>query len=135
MKLKTADTLLNSYDLKLGKYYFYENYFIAEVKEGEVITLDKLDDLIPLVIKHYGDGRPFTYISDRIHSHAIAPMDYLSCPLNTMKNFMAYAVVTYNKFSEMTTEIEKHFAKRPFLKFQDITDAVVWAKKSIVSNN
>lgn len=64
------------------------------MKEGETIIIDKLDDLIPLIVKYYGDGRPFTYISDRIHSHVIAPMDYLRFPLNIMRNFKAYAVVT-----------------------------------------
>ncbi|AXT53328.1 hypothetical protein D1818_21785 [Aquimarina sp. BL5] len=132
MKIISNDTLIKKYDLNLGTYYFYDQYIIAEIKEGEVITLGKLHDLIPIVQKHYGNDQPFTYISDRINSHSIIPTDYLDCPLIYMDNFKGYGVVTYNSISTMSTEIEKHFAKRPFYNFQDLKDAIEWTKKEAI---
>ncbi len=129
--MKTGnDKLIEVRNLKLGTYYFYEQYFIAEVNEGEVITLKKLDDLIPLILKHYGDGKSFSYISNRINSHSIAPIDYLYCPLNTMENFNGYGVVTYTEACEKSIVVEQHFAKKPFYQFSDLKDAINWTKKS-----
>lgn len=124
---------MESYNLKLGTYYFYDQYFVSEINEGEVITLEKLDDLIPLVIKHYGDGKPFTYISNRINSHSITPLDYLNCPLNAMENFKGYGVVAYNKNCKISLEIEKHFAKRPFHQFDDLKSAINWTGKQLLA--
>ncbi|WP_299261296.1 hypothetical protein [uncultured Aquimarina sp.] len=129
MKAKLSDNFIQKYDLNLGTYYFYNQYIIAEINEGEIITLNKLNDLIPLVLKHYSNGQPFTYISDRINSHSIIPTDYLDCPLIYMDNFRGYGVVTYNKVSEMSIEVEKHFAKKPFYHFRDLKDAIEWTKK------
>ncbi|KAA1246685.1 hypothetical protein [Aquimarina sp. RZ0] len=129
MRTKVTNHFIQKYDLNLGTYYFYENYFVAEINEGEVINLEKLSDLIPIVLEHYGDGRPFTYISDRINSHAITPIDYLNCPLISMENFRGYAVVTYNKAYEMSIHIEKHFAQRPFFYFNNLQDATDWSKE------
>jgi len=127
MKLEN-DKLIEKHDLNLGVYYFFENYFIAEIKEGEIITLQKLDDLIPLILKHYGNGKPFSYISNRVNSHSISPVDYLDCPLNSMKNFSGYGVVTYNKISEKSVHVEKHFARKPFYQFNTLEDAINWSK-------
>ncbi|MDH7444412.1 hypothetical protein [Aquimarina sp. 2201CG14-23] len=132
MKSKSDDLLVQKYDLALGAYYFYDRYFIAEIKEGEVITLEKLQDLIPIVQKHFGNGEPFSFISDRIHSHSIFPTDYMYCPLIQMDNFKGYGVVTHNKTSEMSIKIEKHFAQRPFYHFKNIQDAIDWAKNGLL---
>ncbi len=129
MKLKN-DKLIEKYNLNLGTYYFFESYFIAEINEGEVITLEKLNDLIPLVQKHYGDGKPFSYISNRINSHSISPVDYLSCPLNGMENFNGYGVVSYSRLCEKSIQVEKHFAKKPFYQFENLDQAINWSKKS-----
>ncbi|WP_378176960.1 hypothetical protein [Aquimarina sp. SS2-1] len=132
MSVRLNDTLIQKYDLNLGTYYIYDQYMIAEIKEGEVITLGKLDDLIPVILKHYGDGRPFTYISDRVNSHSIVPTDYLNCPLKYMDNFKGYGVVTYNSISTISTEIEKHFAQRPFYNFKNLQDAIEWTKNEAI---
>ncbi|MEB3344504.1 hypothetical protein U6A24_03475 [Aquimarina gracilis] len=124
------DKLIERHNLNLGTYYFFEGYFIAEVKEGEVITLEKLNDLIPLIFKYYGNGRPFSYISNRINSHSISPIDYLNCPLNEMENFNGYGVVTYTKICETSVQVEKHFAKKPLYQFNNLEEAINWSKKS-----
>lgn len=132
MKARLNDNFIQKYDLNLGTYYFYNNYIIAEIKEGAVITLGKLYDLIPIVQKHYGNGQPFTYISDRIYSHSIIPTDYLDCPLINMSNFKGYGVVTYNQASEMSIEVEKHFSQRPFHNFKNLKDAINWTKNEAI---
>ncbi|WP_405205684.1 hypothetical protein [Aquimarina sp. LLG6339-5] len=129
MTINTNNTLIERYDLKLGTYYIYDNYIIAEIKEGVTITLGKLQDLIPIVQKHFGNGQPFTYISNRINSHSIIPTDYLDCPFLYMDNFKGYGVITYNLLTEKSTEIEKHFAQKPFYNFSNLEDAIMWSKE------
>ncbi len=128
MKAIVEDKLIEKYDLDFGTYYFYDQYIIAEINEGEVITLRKCQDLIPIVQKHYGNVKSFTYISDRIYSHSIIPTDYLNCPFIYMDNFKGYGVVTYNLISTISTEIEKHFAQRSFRNFDNLKGAIDWAK-------
>ncbi len=127
MKAKTSPSLVKKYDINLGTYYFYKNCFIAEIREGTVIAADMLDELMPLIFKHYGNGQPFTYISNRVHSHSIIPTDYEKCPFTYLDNFKGYGVVTYNRASEMSIEVEKHFAKQPFHHFKSLEDALNWA--------
>lgn len=122
----TNQKLIAKHELTLGAYYFYNNYFIAEIKEGETISLDKLDELTKLVLKYYSKGQPFSYISNRIHSHSIQPHQYAECPLFFLENFIGYAVVTYNPYSTKFIEVEKHFAKRPFYNFSNLKDAIAW---------
>ncbi|MBW1295533.1 hypothetical protein [Aquimarina litoralis] len=129
MEIQSKDVLIERLDHPLGTYFFYEEYIIAEIKEGVTITLGKLQDLIPIIRKHYGDGKPFTYISNRINSHSIIPTDYLECPFTYMENFKGYAVVIYNEVNEISTEIEKYFAKKPFYNFSNLKDAINWSKK------
>ncbi|SEL82364.1 hypothetical protein SAMN04487910_3366 [Aquimarina amphilecti] len=131
MTTNTQDTLIRQYDLNLGTYYIYNKYIIAEIKEGVTITLGKLQDLIPIVQKHFGNGQPFTYLSNRINSHSIIPTDYLDCPFLNMENFKGYGVITYNLLTEKSTEIEKHFAQKPFYNFTNLQDAIEWSKEQI----
>ncbi|MGY3792918.1 hypothetical protein [Aquimarina sp. 433] len=133
MRTQSKDLLIEKFNHTLGTYYFYEEYIIAEINEGVTITLSKLQDLMPIIQKHYGDGKPFTYISNRIHSHSIIPTDYLDCPFTYMENFRGYGVVIYNEVNEISTEIEKHFAKKPFYNFRNLEDAILWSKKEVLN--
>ncbi len=127
-KTKQKDNLLDTYILDAGTYIFYDNYIVAEIKEGSKVTIEQTNELIPLIEKHYGEQKPFGYISNRINSYSIVPLNYLHCPGIYMKNFKGFAVVTYSKTSALTAQMEEHFVKTPFKQFDDLDDAIFWIK-------
>ena len=126
-----SDHLIAKHEINLGTFYFYTNYFVSEVKEGITISLDKLDEIIPLVLKYYENGEPFSYISNRINSHSILPHQYGECPLLHLDNFVSYATVTYSHLCSKSIEVEKHFAKRPFYNFSSLQEAITWVHSEL----
>ncbi|MEW7292663.1 hypothetical protein [Aquimarina sp. 2304DJ70-9] len=123
MKSDTTDYLLEKYITNIGTYYFYNQYIIAEIIEGAKVNLEQTNKLIPLINKHYGNEKSFGYISNRINSYAISPLNHLQCPGIDMPNFKGFAVVTYTTTSTINVEIEKRFVKIPFKQFNSVAEA------------
>ncbi len=129
MKSNIKDRLLEKYSSEAGTYFFYDHYIIAEINEGTKLTIEQTNKLLPLINKHYGDSTPFGYISNRINSYSISPLNHLQCPGISMPNFKGFAAVTYTRISKMTTEIEEKFVKTPFKQFSNLDEAIEWISK------
>lgn len=132
MKINSKDSFFGSFEINIGNFHFYKNYILAEIKEGEVINIEKLDQLMPLILKYYKNGSAFTYISNRINSHSINPLDYIQCPFIHLENFIGYSAIPYNKITQKSIEIERHFAKRPFIISNNIDEAIRWTYSKVV---
>ncbi|WP_299249580.1 hypothetical protein [uncultured Aquimarina sp.] len=132
MKTNDINLFLGRFEINLGLFYFYKNYIIAEIKEGEIISVEKLDQLMPLILKYYKNGSPFTYISNRINPHSINPLDYIQCPFIYLENFIGYSAIHYNEITRKSIEIEKYFAQRPFSIFNNIDDAIRWTYNEVI---
>ena len=126
---------LDKFEVDLGTFYFYKNYIVSEIKEGTVLTIDKLNDVIPVVSKYYKEKELFSYISNRIYSHSIVPMDYKECPFNNFENFIGYDAVCYNDITKKSVEIEKHFSTKPLKDFSNLDDAIKWTHKEVSTRN
>ncbi|HPE82701.1 MAG: hypothetical protein KDC94_01425 [Aequorivita sp.] len=109
----------------IGMVYFYNGIVIFEAKEGVVLSY-KTGFSILLKGLNYLGAKPWVYISNRVHSYSVKPMDYKY--LNTVPTLRAVGVVNYNEMGHTNAELEAKFCKKPFQMFDNLTEAAIWGK-------
>jgi len=110
-------------ETNIGVVYFYNNIVIFEAKEGVVLSY-KTGFSILLKSLNYLGTKPFVYISNRVHSYSVKPMDYKY--LNKVPTLRAVGVVNYSEVGHTNAELEAKFCKKPFHMFDNLTEAVIW---------
>lgn len=124
---------IGTHQLDIGLFYFYENFVIGEVKEGQNIDFECAKGLYELVERYYKNTIPYVYISNRIHSYSFKPTGhYKSSGLFT--NLKGYGIITYSPIGNNIAVLEQFFMNRPSAIFHNIEDAVKWAEQIISVN-
>ncbi|WP_299887978.1 hypothetical protein [uncultured Lacinutrix sp.] len=126
--------VLETHNLDIGIFYFFNNIIISEIKEGVHIDLKNSKSFFETTNKFYQD-RPFVYISNRINKFSISPLDFakFSFELNNVK---AYSAIVYNSFfDKMNAEIEKRFSHIPFYIAINLEDAFNWSNNIVNDRN
>ncbi|SRX75953.1 hypothetical protein [Aequorivita antarctica] len=117
--------LKKTLETEIGMVYFYENIVVFEAKEGIIMSY-KTGFSILLKGLNYLGAKPWVYLSNRVHSYSIKPMDYKY--LNKVPTLRAVGVVNYYELGHSNAELEAKFCKKPFQMFDNLTEAVVWGK-------
>ena len=128
MKTTTSirQELLVEHFFDIGKFWFYPNIILGEFAEGVHVTKANVIEPIQLAQKIYSDGRPFIYVSHRLHSYSMDPVGYGEV-VSMFPNFIGFAIVSTNKYRRMLANLERLFIKRPIAVFHTLEDAFVWA--------
>ena len=106
---------------------FYDKYVISIVNEGVIITKEKSDKISETAINYY-QGKPFVYITHRIHSYSVDPNVFHD--VSKIKNLAGFVVVSDNKSSIKSALLEKIFLDKPFQIFSNIEDGILWANNA-----
>ncbi len=109
--------------------YFFENFLIVEMDEGINLTFESASKLVHDAILYY-HGRPFIYISNRVHSYSVTPTDYFKLEEH-VPNLIGFAVVSYSRLNKANANIENLFFNRPFEVFNELQEAMNWAESTI----
>lgn len=125
--------LIKKHDLAVGTFYFYENYIVAEVKEGIAFTLENAAEMLELAKTYYGNITPFAYISNRINSYSFNPTAHFKT-VAMFPNFQGYATVTYDDVNHDIAHLEQSFMNRPTQNFRSLEDAIAWVEELIVKD-
>lgn len=121
--------LKKSIETDIGMLYFYNGIVIIEANEG--ITLSyKTGFSILIKGLNYLGTKPWVYISNRIHSYSIKPMDYKY--LNKVPTLKAVGVVNYREIGHLNAELESKFCKKPFKVFDNLHEAAIWGKEVLI---
>lgn len=112
----------HSFDI--GTLFTSQDYAIAEMNEGVVITFESFLELGRKLIEIYND-RPFGYIVHRKNSYAINPTD-IDTFNKAFPNLKAFAVVCYSNLGEQIFELENKFYTFNRKLFKDLKTAEVW---------
>ena len=112
-------------EMEIGNYFFYGNVVIVEAKEGIMLSYKK-DLSVILLILNITKGKPWVYISNRINSYAIQPLDYKY--LNKVPSLKALGVVNYSEAGYLISELEAKFCKKPYGVYHSLIEAVTWGK-------
>lgn len=118
------------YNLNFGNFYFYDNFIISEINEGEIIGKDAGLKFLDLINKHFGNNNPYGLISHRVYSYSTNLFELLQIS-NQFKFLVTYSVVTYSDFALKNFELEKHILEFKGESFISLEDAIEWTKKEV----
>lgn len=131
MESKINKTLIKKYVLDIGKFYFYENYMVAEINEGLAFHFGNATEMLKLTKQHYNSKTPFVYISNRKNSYSFNPTSHFkSVPM--FPNIKGFASVTYDAINTEIAEMEHLFFTIPSKNFNSLEDAINWVEELIV---
>lgn len=117
-------------ELDFGRITIIDNILIAELNEGILFDVESNRKLLNLGDQIF-KGKPYGYISNRVHSYAVNPMIYLES--SSTVNLKAIAVVSSNPICQQNTFLEKQFYKEEnsFEVFDNLEAAITWIKLKI----
>lgn len=111
-----------------GELSIFDNFIIAVIKEGVILTMEDNVVLIDIAEKYF-KNQPFAYITNRINSYSVNPKIYLET--SKIENLVAFAVVSQNDLSISNAQFEKQFLKKPYKSFSKLIDAIDWCEELI----
>jgi hypothetical protein len=128
-QLKLYENITCHKSIDVGELYFFENFVVAEFKEGVNLSFDTFNEA-RIAIKEQFGSNDFGFIGNRINSYSILVTDGPSFN-EEFKNLKAYAVVSHSFITEKIFEIENHFFNFNRKSFTSLEDAVVWVELSL----
>ncbi len=108
----------------------YSTYVISRINEGFHLTPDK-NKILEDIANEYFYKKPFAYITHRANSYSVDPAIYLQT--SKINNLIGMAVVAEVPLAKGNAQIEKLFINKPFEIFEDLDEAIKWAK-SLTAN-
>ncbi|MFK7811047.1 MAG: hypothetical protein AB8B59_01045 [Maribacter sp.] len=119
---------LVEHQLDIGNFTFYRNIIIGEFKEGIHVTFENATIPIQIATQLYSSEEPIIYISHRKNSYSMDAVGYKEV-VDLFPNFMAFGIVAKNKRRRMLAHLERLFIKKPIRVFEDLDDALFWARE------
>ncbi|GAA4277498.1 hypothetical protein [Aquimarina mytili] len=111
-------------------YYLFDTFMVAEIDEGIVYTWDDHAEPIVAELSELYDqkGESLVLISNRVHSYSVKPSDWIKFFKSDYK-LRGYGIVSYTRKGLITSMIEKLFMRNSFKSFDNLEDAIAWAKE------
>ena len=110
-------------EFSFGNYYFMDQFIISELNEGIHFDWEKIQEVIGMLIDHYGEQPRIGYLSNRINSYSIEP--HLWIGFHRDYDFIvASAVVSYTDFNYLNATMEKHFTKTSLKRCVSLNEAI-----------
>lgn len=131
MAPKINRKLKHRYDLDIGSFYYYENFMVAEIKEGIAVSFENAQEMLKLTKVYFQNTTPFVYITNRKNSYSFNPTAHFKTA-QLFPNLKGYAVVTYDPMNTDIAELEKTFLNKPVSIFDNLDDAINWVEELIV---
>lgn len=118
-----------TYCLDIGDFHFFNNFIIAEFKQGAYVSFEDFSEIYDLCEEFY-DSKPYGFISNRVNSFSVNLLDIIKHREKT-KSLSAYAVVTYKQNTKRMLAIEDHYFNSKRMRFNSLIEATNWviAKK------
>src|SRR5690606_8013689 len=115
-------------ETEIGKLYFYEDILVLEAKEGITLSYDTGFSVL-LKSLNILDEKPWVYIGNRVNSYATQPVDLKY--LNELPSLKAVGTVNYSELGVLNSELESKFCTKPFEIFNNLEEAMIWAKTQL----
>lgn len=121
--------LTHEFKSKAANVYFYETLVIVEVHEGVNLNF-KTGFSALLYALQVLKTKNWVYISNRINSYSVTPTDYKY--LNNVPSLKGIAIVNKDYIGIENAKMEATFSKKPFVIFNTLLEAVLWAEEKIL---
>lgn len=123
--------IIKHYNLKIGDFYFFENFVLIEYAENAHVSLPVLKTIMRVSKIFFPINKPFGLIINKIHSFSTVPSDAFKLE-NELPNLVATAVVTWDSALSINFELENHFFKKINRRlFPDIKTAESWIQAEV----
>ena len=123
--------IIKHYNLKIGDFYFFENFVLIEYAENAHVSLPVLKTIMRVSKIFFPINKPFGLIINKIHSFSTVPSDAFKLE-NEFPNLVATAVVTWDSALSINFELENHFFKKINRRlFPDIKTAESWIQAEV----
>ena len=123
IETKLKGQILKEHSFKFGDFYFFENFVVAEIAEGELFDWERAQMVIDLATDFYGADAKVNYISNRIYNYSIVPQDWIKFYKNRYQ-LKSFSVVTYSQSGLINMVFERMFSRITIKKFESVMDAV-----------
>lgn len=120
--------MIKSYELDFCDLEIHEDYVLATMHEGIVVSVENNAVLIRIAEKHF-KNIPFVYITNRINSYSVDPIVYIKTA--KIPSLLGFAVVSNDPIQKTLTKYEKKFFKKEFKRFDDLESAITWKDQMI----
>ncbi|WP_299130525.1 hypothetical protein [uncultured Winogradskyella sp.] len=129
-----SDKIIRTFNYDFADVFLFDRYIVSEVKTGITFSWDNHAKVIVEDITKYteSNGEDLIYLSHRIYSYSVQPMDWLKFYRNRF-NLKGYGVIGYNSNSFMNTVIENLFFTNNSVRFRDLDTANQWATNKILT--
>lgn len=108
-----------------GDFYLLDHFVISELHDGIHFDWDKIQEVIGMLIDHYGVKPQIGYLSNRINSYSIEPQLWLEFHRD-YDFIVASATVSYTDFNYLNATIEKHFTTTSLKRCFSLDEAIDW---------
>ncbi|WP_074406084.1 MULTISPECIES: hypothetical protein [Aquimarina] len=121
---------IHEFNFSSGNYYLFDTFVVAEINEGVLFTWEDHAKPITEEFAHLYDnnGEDIVYISNRVNLYSVKPSDWVKFFRNGYK-LRGYGVVSYTSRGIFNSLIEKLFMRNSFQSFDNLSDAISWAKQ------
>lgn len=127
----TNENIIKCYKLEIGEVVVYEDFMVAKLNEGIILTLERTFELIGISEIHFRD-KNFGYITLRDNSYSIDPTIYIH--IKNLSNLKAFAIVSAKAADKHNFKIEKHFFEpKPMRLFDTKEEAILWVKRQLIT--
>ncbi|MFC0605090.1 hypothetical protein [Winogradskyella pulchriflava] len=122
--------VLKEVNYKFGNVFIFDGFIISEINEGVSFSWENHAQLIVKDVTDFTkcNGSDLVYLSHRIHSYSVVPIDWLKFFKNSF-DIKGYGIIGYSKVSFVNSVIESLFFKKKIRRFTSIESAVHWAKR------
>lgn len=122
--------VLQEFNYPFADIYIFDGFVVSEIKEGVVFSWEEHAKRIVKDVAEYSgtDGGDVIYLSHRIHSYSVKPMDWIHFFKNSF-DLRGYGVIGYNSMSFFNTVIENLFFTKKIKRFNSLELAIQWAQQ------
>ena len=110
---------------KFGVVYFFKEFIVTEVNEGEIFGILSSEELIELAYNHYGTKANLHIISNRINNYSVVPTHWVDFYKTKNENVIkSVSFVNYNELAYSNAKLEQTFIKCKTECFSNLQDAI-----------
>lgn len=120
--------LIKEFNYDFADVFLFNGFIVSEINTGITFSWDNHAKVIVKDITDFtqSNGEDLVYLSHRINSYSVQPMDWLKFYRNDF-NLKGYGVIGYKSQSFINTVIENLFFTKNIVKFRDLDTAIQWA--------
>lgn len=122
-----SENVQATYCLDIGDFHFFNNFIIAEYKQGAYVSFEDFSEIYDLCEEFY-DSKPYGFISNRVNSFSVNLLDIIK-HREKAKNLNAYAIVTYKQNAKRMLAMEDHYFNYKRMRFNSLMEATNWIRE------